>query len=126
MKCPYCNSDVKIVNSSYIYNSNKDCGNFYVCVNFPQCNSYVGCHKGTNKPLGTLANYRLRNLRTIAHKYFDSLWRKGKFSGNRRFAYRCLAHYLGINKEECHIGMFNEEMCKRVINICREWGKTLK
>lgn len=36
----------------------------------------------------------------------------------RRAGYRWLAARLGIPEDQCHIGMFDVAMCRRVIEIC--------
>ena len=44
---------------------------------YPECDAYVRVHEGTNIPVGTLANYKLRALRNEAHKLLDKIQRKG-------------------------------------------------
>jgi hypothetical protein len=112
--CPYCSLTSKLVNSSIIYD--KDYGNIYIC--FP-CNAYVGTHKKDKiTPLGTLANKELREWRQKAHLYFDKTWKNKPRS--RQKEYKKLAKWLGIEKEECHIGMFDIEYCKKVLEYCKE------
>lgn len=83
------------------------------------CGAYVGCHKGTIKPLGTLANEELRGLRNQAHSSFDPIWQTRKMK--RRQAYKWLAEKLGISEKDCHIAKFNKEKCLKVIQICESW-----
>lgn len=120
MKCPYCGSKVLLKDASFIYHINKSnsWGKVWVCSSFPKCNSYVGCHKGTEIPLGRLANERLRTLKMEAHKQFDPIWKSGLMS--RKEAYRWLADMLGIPTDECHIGMFDIKMCQKVIHLCKK------
>jgi len=117
MVCPYCGGKVKIVDSKVIYGVSYGVsyGNAYVCSFFPGCDSYVGCHKGTDKPLGTLANSELRKLRNKCHLLFDSLWKSGK--KDRDSAYAMLRHTLNLSKDECHIAMFDVDTCRRVISL---------
>ena len=117
VRCPYCGAKAFLTDSTLVYHTPKY-GNMYVCSNFPKCDSYVGCHPNSTRPLGRLANRRLRNLRTSAHDHFDKLW-KMKIVGNRRTAYKWLANKMNIDVSQCHIGMFNEEQCLEVIHICR-------
>jgi hypothetical protein len=49
--CPYCKAKTSFVDSSLIYN--KSYGMIYICF---ECDAYVGCHKGTDKAKGSLAN----------------------------------------------------------------------
>lgn len=126
LKCPYCGGSTKLVSASYVYHTNKYKGNMYVCENYPTCNSYVGCHPNTTKPLGRLANKELRHMKEKAHYYFDELWKKKTFSENksisknRYLAYRWLAEQLNLNSDDCHIGLFDEDMCRKVISICKK------
>lgn len=117
-RCPYCGGRVLLRNSNYIYKKDKrDFGKFWVCENYPDCNSYVGCHPGTQIPLGRLANPALRNAKMRAHKEFDRVWKSGYMT--RHAAYEWLAVMLGIPFDYCHIGMFDVKMCLKVINICK-------
>lgn len=44
----------------------------------------------------------------------------------RGAAYKWLAGELGISAEQCHIGMFDETMCQRVIDLCLPYARRLK
>jgi hypothetical protein len=88
--------------------------NFYWC---KDCDAYVGCHKGTEKPLGKLANKELRQWRMKAHNAFDPFWKHGNM--DRSEAYLWLANELGIDVKKCHIGMFDIEQCKRTVKACK-------
>ena len=41
----------------------------------------------------------------------------------RKAAYRWLSKQLGISAKICHIGMFDVETCKRVVEICESVPK---
>lgn len=86
---------------------------FWVCDN---CDAYVGCHPGTTTPMGRMAGPELRAMRQNAHRAFDPLWRSGRFT--RSGAYVWLAGRLGIPAQNCHIGYFDAETCRRVAAIC--------
>ena len=120
MKCPYCGGEMVLKNAEYIYHSSKSksWGNVWVCENFPKCDSYVGCHKGTQIPLGRPANARLRTLKKEAHKQFDPLWKSGLMS--RKQAYKWLSDMLEIPLDECHIGMMDIKDCQRTIHLCKK------
>ena len=128
INCPYCGSQAKLVDSSIIYHG-RSYGNAWVCSNFPKCDAYVGCHKGTEKPLGRLADKTLRVAKGEAHKLFDHLWRRKmqkegcRVKVARNAGYAWLAENLGIKKEDCHIGMFDIETCRKVIKFCIQYTK---
>jgi hypothetical protein len=87
------------------------------------CVAWVGCHKGTTKPLGRLANARLRQAKMDAHAAFDPLWKFHTFKDGyqtmtRNAAYAWLAEQLGIELVDCHIGLMNLEQCRKVVEIC--------
>lgn len=117
MKCPYCGGRVNLVSSSTVYHSNKYKGKMWVCEHYPKCDAYVGCHPGTEIPLGRLANKKLRNLKMEAHKWFDPIWKSGLMT--RKEVYKWLASMLNIEESECHIGMFSPDTCNKVIQICK-------
>lgn len=110
MNCPYCNKPVEFLSdSSEIYHG-KNYGPVYIC---RPCQAWVGCHKGTDKPLGRLADKELRNLKIALHDEFDSIWKSGMMK--RKDAYQWLAGELGITVDDCHIGMFDNEMCRKAL-----------
>src|SRR5690349_3681181 len=113
MICPYCNRQAWLVAGSFIYPHRSDLHEkqFYLC---RPCDAYVGCHFGTTQPLGRLANAELRQAKIEAHAAFDRLWR-GSSSRTRSHAYKWLAGKLGIAWKDCHIGMFDVEQCRRVV-----------
>lgn len=120
--CPYCGKYAVLVDSSVIYRVSY--GLMWACVDYPNCDSYVGCHPGTRQPLGRLADRELRAAKKAAHAAFDQLWKaKIRQTGcgrnrARTDGYNWLAKQLGINKESCHIGMMDIEDCRKVVNIC--------
>lgn len=120
--CPYCQAKTSFVDSSLIYN--KSYGMIYICF---ECDAYVGCHKGTDKAKGSLANRSLRRLRNQAHSWFDPLWRTKMKRDNcsqseaRNAAYEWLSEKLGIERDLTHIAMFDETQCRRVIEICQRF-----
>jgi len=113
--CDYCQQPADLVTGRVLYPYREDLyqNNFWRCV---PCGAYVGCHKGTNKPLGNLANAQLRKARTATHAIFDSIWKSGECT--RSEAYRWLAYELNIPTEKCHIGMFDLDLCRKVQNAC--------
>lgn len=112
--CPYCGRKAEYVDSKIVYG--KSFGKIYLC---RQCMAYVGVHKGTDKPLGRLANAELRYWKRAAHAAFDHLWKYGRFKGFRNVAYGWLAKRMGLPMELTHIGMFDVAQCKKVIQICQ-------
>ena len=84
-----------------------------VCKNNPRCDTYVRVRPGTMEPIGTLANGRLRALRTEAHRYFNQLYERGIMS--KREAYEWLSQMIGLPMSKTHIGMMGEYYCELVI-----------
>lgn len=109
--CPYCGKPAMLVDSIVIYKK-RSYGNAYLC---KACNAYVGCHPGTDKPLGRLADAELRKWKERAHNAFDILWKKRIFFRND--AYKWLAEELNIPLHLCHIGMFDIEQCQETIDV---------
>lgn len=112
--CPYCDELAKLVDSEEVYYGRSYDQKMYLC---RPCKAWVGCHKGTETPLGRLANAELRGWKMAAHKAFDLKWRDNK-SFTRRQAYQWLADKLGISGKGCHIGEFDLYHCKEVVRIC--------
>jgi zinc-finger-containing domain len=63
---------------------------------------------------------KLAALRAQAHRALDVHW---EFGGRTRSeVYNWLADRLGVPSDLCHIGMFGEKECERVITLCRTEG----
>lgn len=121
--CDYCGKPAELVDSREVYGRSYG-HNVYLC---RSCNAYVGCHRGTNTPMGRLANPELRRWKIMAHNSFDPLWKHGRFRGFRNVAYDWLAAQIGLPIEKTHIGMFDVEQCKLTVQICdaenKKWRK---
>lgn len=116
--CDYCGRPTLYTDSAVVYS--RSYGMIYYC---PPCSAWVGVHRGTNKPLGRLANAELRGWKKKAHAAFDPLWQQGHM--NRHAAYAWLAQQLGIPEKQTHIGMFDVHQCQQVVRICtHERSKT--
>ena len=117
VKCDYCNTATRLAKGNEIYQHRPDLSslNFYLC---DSCGAYVGCHKNGDgkRPLGRVANAELRKAKSKAHAAFDPLWKSGSMSRGK--AYAELAQSMGIYKDQCHIGMFDVEQCKHVVEWC--------
>ena len=114
--CPYCGDPAKLVGGDAIYPSRPDLYSkkFWRC---NPCHAYVGCHPGTETPLGRLADGPLRKAKMDAHAAFDPIWKEGRLY--RGQAYAWLAQALNLTQDECHIGMFDLEGCQKVVEVCR-------
>lgn len=119
--CPYCQMRTILVKGDELYHGRRDLANknFWLC---KPCDAYVGCHREGIEPLGTPANAKLRQLRGQAHGVFDLLWREHP-RRTRRDAYAWLGKKLKIPQQlrsrDCHIAMFDEKTCRRVIKVSR-------
>lgn len=113
--CPYCGKPAQLVGGNIIYPHREDLyeKKFWNCA---PCQAYVGCHPGTETPLGRLANAELRRAKMAAHAAFDPLWKEGGMS--RKEAYAWLSQALNIPPDDCHMGMFDVNTCQRVIEAC--------
>jgi hypothetical protein len=113
MDCPYCNGRAHLKHSSEVY-EDRDFGMLYLCDNYPQaCDAYVGVHQGDYLPLGQLSNTQLRGLRRSVHRLIDPLWRERAYS--RNVVYGFLAQVMDLPILECHVAMFDDEACKKVL-----------
>lgn len=66
--------------------------NFFEC---PSCNNFVGTHKNSGKPLGTIASKELKQARIAIHRLLDPIWKNGTLT--RTEVYRRLSEHLGID-----------------------------
>ncbi len=114
--CDYCGKPAEKTTGRVVYPHLPKLAEkiIYRCV---PCRAHVGCHPGTDQPLGRLANAELRKAKMAAHEAFDPIWR-GKPKGARGEAYGWLSRELGVDRSDCHIGMFDVAMCQRVVAVC--------
>ena len=119
--CRYCGGTVHLVPAAIVYGSAaaKRLGieqeKFYQCQN---CNARVGCHKGTDRPMGNLANEALRMKRKETHQVFDGFWKSKGMS--RTQGYKWMAKKLRLSEELAHIGGFEMDRCQKLINLCHK------
>ena len=113
--CQYCGERATLITGAEVYPHRPDLHGkkFWAC---RRCDARVGCHPGTEKPLGDLANAETRLMRLRAHDAFDRLWRSGRV--DRSTAYRWLSAHMGVRS--AHIGRMNVEQCRKVIRLCSE------
>lgn len=127
-KCPICKEPAKLVSGDKIYPHRPDLKN----LNFWKCShheTYVGCHRagyrytrdgeshvsdGTH-PLGTMADNKLRQMRSNLHNGFDWIWKDGELT--RGEAYQMLSDLLKIHIDDCHFAMFDESRCRKASAI---------
>lgn len=119
--CPYCGGAAVLREGEYVYGNRSRGERLYVCCHYPVCDSYVGVHAGTNKPMGMLANAELRNKRIRAHKLFDSIWKHNLMT--KKEAYRWMEYFMGLPKNEGHIAKFSDYRCEELMTKCREFLK---
>ena len=118
--CRYCGGVIRLVPASSIYGESAERLGMkeewlYQCQN---CNARVGCHKGTKRPHGNVANEVLRLKRMETHQVFDSFWRAKRMS--RTKAYRWLSEQMELPESKAHIGGFEMEQCQQLIELCRK------
>lgn len=125
--CDYCGQPSELVSGAIFYPHRPDLADLQIYRCLP-CNASVGCHKGTTRPLGRLANAELKRAKIAAHAVFDPLWKEKKERDGlskkkaRSTGYKWLAAQLGIQDiaKDCHIGLFDIEQCRRVVEICNQ------
>jgi len=126
IRCPYCGANAKLHPASVVYGEMTldNHAYVYVCDRYPACDAYVGAHKESKLPMGTLANGDLRSKRIRAHHAFDQLWKSGRMT--KKEAYRWLQMQFGLPREQAHIAMFGEYMCERVIRECTQMAEKMR
>ena len=116
--CPYCGAQALLREGSFLF-EDAYVKHLYVCVRYPDCDSYVAAHDNNNKPMGSLANGVLRKKRILAHQEFDRLWKGTSPVFTRKQAYNWLCDKLGGHVRRLHIGSMGDGMCDLVIRESR-------
>ena len=117
-QCPYCGGKVTFRSADGIYTENKFNTMLYVCSNYPRCDSYVRAIPGTDIPVGSMANPKLRRLRLDAHRALSDIVKTGIMTDKE--SYEWLQRLLQLSKDDAHIGCLNEFTCKQVIAECEK------
>lgn len=115
--CVKCrkNRNCELVTGKEIYPHRPDLYElcFYKC---PKCGNYVGCHKGTNRPLGVIPTPELRQARMKVHAKLDPLWKNGIIERNK--LYKMLSDELGYKYHTAETRSI--EQCLQVYDlICK-------
>ena len=113
--CPFCDGLMHCVDSAEIYQQSY--GYLYLCSNYPNCDTYVGCHRGSTRALGTPADWSLRRARRMAHDMFDRLWRGGQWARNA--AYGRLREVLQVPPDRAHIAMLTVAECRQLCSAVK-------
>lgn len=115
--------DAVQVRGDRVYPHRRDLHNlvFWEC---PTCHNYVGAHKATGMPLGTIPTPELRAARQHAHEVIDPLWRTEQLITRTRL-YRYMA--VAMNRPEFHVGELNSvEEVNRALTIVATYAKHLR
>lgn len=135
--CDYCGKDAVLVAGDVIYPSNQHAHHklFWYC---KPCDAWTATHENspTHKPIGRLADARLRDARKRALQAFNPLWLAGYSMMEQArngiskaecigFGYKWLAERMGITTKTCHIGSFNDQQCDQARKICQSLGNEL-
>lgn len=120
INCPYCGAPAVCRPASTVHGSaTRQKGSYlYLCSRWPACDSYVAAHRKDLRPMGSLADKKLRRKRILAHQALEELRRRRHME--TWAVYLWLQGKLKLDPDKAHIGMFSEAMCDRVIEICRE------
>lgn len=124
--CPYCNIASELKPNSVVYGDNsKYQANIWLCVNYPRCDAFIGVYPAPSAPIpvGTMANGRLRFLRSQIHRLLEPRWRKSKTwkitPGERlskNAAYKQVASQLGWGNK-LHVAVLDEDQCLKALNV---------
>ncbi len=117
--CRYCGGTVALADPREVFGDSVtrlglEGESIYLCRN---CNARVCCHRGTDRPLGNVANEVLRLKRRETHQVFDAFWKEAGMS--RTQAYRWLGKQLHLPDHKAHIGSFEMDQCQQVLELCQ-------
>ena len=111
---------VKKINGRQAYRHRSDLRhlNFWQC---ETCSNFVGCHKGTDKPLGNIPTKKIKKARVEIHALIDPIWKSGKMKRNDIYNY--ITEKIGWNYHTAKIRTIEE--AREVYKICIELTERL-
>jgi hypothetical protein len=132
--CPACGTAARLTDGREIYPHRPDLADKPIWACTICEDTYVGCHPGTETPLGFPADAGLREARMLLHRNrIDPLWKGAPDCGAYRpendaarkqiqraarvRVYRFLANRMGLTEEACHTGMFTVEQCREAYRV---------
>ncbi|MFC6790631.1 zinc-finger-containing protein [Methylobacterium komagatae] len=127
--CPACGTAARLTDGREIYPHRKDLADKPIWACTVCEDTYVGCHPGTEEPLGFPADGALREARILLHhRRIDPLWKNAPETGGynttddgavnvirkaaRGRVYGFLAERMGLTRDTCHTAMFTLEQCR--------------
>ncbi|MDE5994283.1 MAG: DUF3268 family zinc-finger domain-containing protein [Oscillospiraceae bacterium] len=113
--CPYCGHKLVFRTAEQMGIDEEDGVNFWACSNYPECDAYVRTNRYSQKPRGTVANGKLRQLRQETHKVFNRLYESGYMKKAEAYLWLGNVMGMGCTRQQVHIGQFSEYACKIVI-----------
>lgn len=114
-RCPTCRGSASIRPRSWIGHDSG--GNVLACDNYPDCDTYVGVHRYTLRPMGRMATREVRWKRSVAHTWIDQMWQDYGYS--RQQAYEWVAETLGLTDREAHVAKLSEGQLDTLIEAAR-------
>lgn len=113
LHCPFHHGEPRLISDHLVYGQSYG-GKMWVCECFPSCEFRVGCHRGSDTPMGQMCDNATRQARQAAHQVFDQLWTQGWLKRNQ--AYDLLKRRMGSEKN-VHIAESDIGECTRIAQI---------
>lgn len=112
--CDVCGAPTELVHSTQVYGRSVGKWDWYILCTNQQCRASVETVEGTSRPRKRMATPLNRRARIDAHRVFDKLWQT---KDQRNRAYAWLAEKMGMERKDCHIGLFDTEQCQKAIRL---------
>lgn len=122
--CPSCAQPARLVSGNFLFPHLPKFSRawFWLC---GPCVAWTSCYAGTRRPVGTVADARVREARRAAHEVFDPIWQGwaanegASREAARRTAYVWLQKELGMTADDCHFAKLGIAECLRVVQLCK-------
>ena len=124
VKCQYCHKLARLTTGAEVWPNSPGLGHKKVW-KCDRDDAWVGCHEGTESPLGQLADGPLRYARIAAHEAFDPIWKimasvkRWDRAAARVKTNEWLAAQLGLPVDQCQFGGMTYEVCLKATALCR-------
>ncbi len=116
VKCPYCNAVAEFDGVKDARCEGRGKGYRYAC---RDCGAYIAAEGATQKPIGSMADKRLRVWRHETTRLITAIVNKNYLT--RHQIYQWLQNELELSPQNCKVYHFDIHTCQEVVRVLHDY-----